>query len=214
MKQHCTCSYIWRYEEALDCMHRNALLEITWSCQNLFAIGFGLAGIYINTLTGSRSRHEPTNKLCNHSFCSSWLLMSTRTCQNKSPGMECTECLKFPKVLNFLWFLWITNSPKFLSYASALSTNINDKTNKVCRRILTNLWNQYPPDWGIEERMSYESLDKYTENSAARLLTRTKRSVHTTPVLRTLRWLPVHQRIVLKAIPQVCTTLHDPKAPK
>jgi len=35
-------------------------------------------------------------------------------------------------------------------------------------------------------------------NAAARLVTSTRRTDHITPVLRSLHWLPVHQRIVYK----------------
>ena len=41
-----------------------------------------------------------------------------------------------------------------------------------------------------------------------------KRSDHITPVLRAPHWLPVHQRIMFKAMALVYTALHDPKAPK
>ena len=45
-------------------------------------------------------------------------------------------------------------------------------------------------------------LDKlqYVQNCAARLVTRTKRSEHITPVLRELHWLPVRQRIIYKIL--------------
>ena len=33
------------------------------------------------------------------------------------------------------------------------------------------------------------------QNTAARLVTRTKKSEHITPVLQSLNWLPIHQRI-------------------
>ena len=36
------------------------------------------------------------------------------------------------------------------------------------------------------------------QNSAARLVTLTRRQEHITPILRSLHWLPVHYRIVLK----------------
>ena len=38
------------------------------------------------------------------------------------------------------------------------------------------------------------------QNSAARLVTRTKLRDHITPVLRTLHWLPVPQRITFKIL--------------
>ena len=38
------------------------------------------------------------------------------------------------------------------------------------------------------------------QNAAARLLTRTKRSAHITPILRSLHWLPVRYRIDLKVM--------------
>ncbi len=39
---------------------------------------------------------------------------------------------------------------------------------------------------------------QYIQNSAARILTRTKRSAHITPILADLHWLPVAYRIKLK----------------
>jgi len=41
------------------------------------------------------------------------------------------------------------------------------------------------------------------QNSAARLLTRTSRAEHITPVLEQLHWLPVKQRVVFKILLQV-----------
>ena len=45
-------------------------------------------------------------------------------------------------------------------------------------------------------------IDKlqYVQNSAARLVTRTRSSEHITPVLRRLHWLPVRQRITYKLL--------------
>ena len=41
---------------------------------------------------------------------------------------------------------------------------------------------------------------QYVQNSAARLLTGTRRHEHVTPVLRDLLWLPVHERIRFKIL--------------
>ncbi len=41
---------------------------------------------------------------------------------------------------------------------------------------------------------------QYIQNSAARILTRTKRSAHITPILADLHWLPVAYRIKFKMI--------------
>ena len=38
------------------------------------------------------------------------------------------------------------------------------------------------------------------QNSAARLVTLTRRQEHITPILRSLHWLPVHYRIVFKIL--------------
>ena len=39
---------------------------------------------------------------------------------------------------------------------------------------------------------------QFVQNAAARLVTGTRRSEHITPVLQSLHWLPVRQRIVYK----------------
>lgn len=46
------------------------------------------------------------------------------------------------------------------------------------------------------------------QNSAARLVTRTRKSVHITPILRDLHWLPVSQRIQFKVLVLVFKALH------
>jgi hypothetical protein len=51
------------------------------------------------------------------------------------------------------------------------------------------------------------------QNSAARLLTRTKKYDHITPTLRKLHWLPVNKRILFKVLTLVYQALHDPNTP-
>ena len=46
------------------------------------------------------------------------------------------------------------------------------------------------------------------QNTAARLLTRTKRTEHITPILRSLHWLPVEARILFKVLIHVYKMLH------
>ena len=46
------------------------------------------------------------------------------------------------------------------------------------------------------------------QNTAARLLTRTKRSEHISPILRSLHWLPVEKRILFKVLVHVYKSLH------
>ena len=41
---------------------------------------------------------------------------------------------------------------------------------------------------------------QYVQNSAARVLTRTRKSEHITPVLYSLHWLPINQRIIFKVL--------------
>ena len=51
------------------------------------------------------------------------------------------------------------------------------------------------------------------QNSAARLLTGTKRRDHITPILKELHWLPVRQRINFKVILTVHNALHKESSP-
>ena len=51
------------------------------------------------------------------------------------------------------------------------------------------------------------------QNAAARLVTGTRRTDHITPILRSLRWLPVRQRIKFKLAMLVHNCLND-RAPK
>ena len=46
------------------------------------------------------------------------------------------------------------------------------------------------------------------QNTAARLVTRTKKSEHITPVLQSLNWLPIHQRICFKVLLLVYKIYH------
>ena len=46
------------------------------------------------------------------------------------------------------------------------------------------------------------------QNCAARLLTYTKKTMHITPVLHSLHWLPDHKRITFKILLLVYRTLH------
>lgn len=52
------------------------------------------------------------------------------------------------------------------------------------------------------------------QNQAARMLTRTPRTDHITPVLRELHWLPVKERADFKLLVQVQRAVHDPRAPE
>jgi len=54
---------------------------------------------------------------------------------------------------------------------------------------------------------------QYVQNSAARLVTRTKRSDHITPILQDLHWLPVNQRIKYKLLLLTYKSLNN-MAPK
>ena len=51
------------------------------------------------------------------------------------------------------------------------------------------------------------------QNNAARLITRTSRRDHITPVLKKLHWLPVHQRIIHKLLSIVYKALNSADAP-
>lgn len=50
---------------------------------------------------------------------------------------------------------------------------------------------------------------QYIQNSAARLLTHTKRSAHITPILHQLHWLPVPSRIKYKVLLLTFKALHN-----
>lgn len=50
---------------------------------------------------------------------------------------------------------------------------------------------------------------QYIQNSAARLLTHTKRSAHITPILHQLHWLPVSSRITYKVLLLTFKALHN-----
>ena len=51
------------------------------------------------------------------------------------------------------------------------------------------------------------------QNQAARMLTRTSRTEHITPVLKELHWLPVRERADFKLLVQVQRAAYDRKAP-
>ena len=52
------------------------------------------------------------------------------------------------------------------------------------------------------------------QNHAARLLTRTAKSDHITPVLKDLHWLPVRERIDYKMLVYIRDALHDARSPQ
>jgi len=52
------------------------------------------------------------------------------------------------------------------------------------------------------------------QNSAARVLTKTNKRAHISPILRELHWLPVQQRITFKVRVLVFKLLHDTAAPQ
>ena len=56
------------------------------------------------------------------------------------------------------------------------------------------------------------SVDKLqmVHNAAARLLTRSKKSCHITPILASLHWLPVHYRIHFKVLTFTYRAIHGP----
>lgn len=49
---------------------------------------------------------------------------------------------------------------------------------------------------------------QYVQNSAARMLTRTKPGLHITPILKKLHWLPVKSQIKYKILILMCKSLH------
>ena len=51
------------------------------------------------------------------------------------------------------------------------------------------------------------------QNTAARIITRTPRSSHITPVLRDLHWLPVERRIMFKVLVLAYKTIHQQAPP-
>ncbi len=51
------------------------------------------------------------------------------------------------------------------------------------------------------------------QNSAARVITRTGKREHITPVLKDLHWLPVHQRVKYKTLCLVYKALHSDESP-
>ena len=63
--------------------------------------------------------------------------------------------------------------------------------------------------------LSKSSLDRLqlVQNAAARLLTRTRRSCHITPILSSLHWLPVNYRIHFKILVITHRTLHGQAPP-
>ena len=60
--------------------------------------------------------------------------------------------------------------------------------------------------FGIEHMHLYKL--QLIQNSAARLVTRTRKYEHITPVLRELHWLPIHSRIDFKILLFVFKILH------
>ena len=58
------------------------------------------------------------------------------------------------------------------------------------------------PQWQLKKL-------QYVQNTAARLITRTRKGDHITPVLEALHWLPIHQRIEFKLLLLVFKSLHD-----
>ena len=52
------------------------------------------------------------------------------------------------------------------------------------------------------------------QNTAARIVSRTRKSEHITPVLKNLNWLPIKQRIKFKIIVLTYNALHHPDAPQ
>ena len=60
----------------------------------------------------------------------------------------------------------------------------------------------------VELPQSTTSKLQRCQNMAARIITRTRKSVHITPVLQELHWLPVGQRVNFKVLLLVYKTLH------
>ncbi len=65
-----------------------------------------------------------------------------------------------------------------------------------CNSVLAGL-----PDCEISKLQS-------VQNAAAKLITRSRKFDHVTPILRELHWLPVHQRILFKVLVLVYKALH------
>ena len=67
----------------------------------------------------------------------------------------------------------------------------------------------------VTSRLDYANSALYgiTQNNAARLTTRTKKSDHITPILKILHWLPVKKRILLKILSLVHSAIHGTSCP-
>ena len=73
---------------------------------------------------------------------------------------------------------------------------------------------QLKTGWGYNIILSGLRQDQvrklqYVQNSAARLLTGSRKHEHITPVLRDLHWLPVHERIRFKILLMTLNVLID-----
>lgn len=55
---------------------------------------------------------------------------------------------------------------------------------------------------------------QYVQNSAARLLTGSRKYDHITPILKDFHWLPVKQRIIFKILTLTFKALHDVNSPQ
>ena len=64
-----------------------------------------------------------------------------------------------------------------------------------------------------QSRSAIQGL-QVAQNTAARLISRTPRTAHITPILEDLHWLPVYQRIKYKAACLTYKALHHPDAPQ
>ncbi len=132
------------------------------------------------------------------------ILSPFRTHQVKNLGIVCDSALKFDKQINevikisFFQLRLISKIKPFLSR--------KDLEKVIHAFIFSRLDYCNSLYYGVQ----YKSLDRLqlVQNSAARLLTGTRKNEHITPVLRELHWLPVSYRIDFKILLFVFKALH------
>ena len=130
-------------------------------------------------------RHA-TTKMVRHSQ------VYTSTCRNARFLCQCSGLFVLPWVLHGTKSRNISRIRKYLNQSAA------EQIIHVYAFVTSRLDNRNALFYGLPQNQI--SRLQHIQNTAARVVTLSRKSCHITPILKELHWLPVSQRIVFKLV--------------
>ncbi len=128
-----------------------------------------------------------------------------RSSQVRNLGVLVDQHLKFDNLISSV----IGSSFYQLCLLSKIRDFLTPKTLEMAVHAFVTSWLDYCNSLYCGISKSQIARLQLVQNAAARLLLRRRKHEHITPILRSLQWLPVHQRIDFKILLFVFKSLHN-----